>query len=202
MNQPGTHIERGATSDAEAIAETLLAALDTDPFVRWLARPTPRAREAYVALMLEGLALPRGQVWLARDGDAIVGASLWAPPHTFALGLGDTFRLLPRMLEVVGFRRLSAVGKVLDAIERDRPPEPRWLLTLVGVVPERRGRGIGAALLEPGIRQADAEGAAVALETADRRNLSFYERAGFAVTASRSLAPGGPESFTLVRPPS
>ena len=193
------HIERGADTEAEAIAEALHASLAEDPFVRWLARPTPRARRAYVSLMLEDLAFPRGEVWVARDHGQIVGASLWAPPHTFALGLGDTLRLLPRMIEVVGWRRLSAVGKVLDAIARDRPPEPRWLLTLVGVRPEARRRGIGAALLEPVLDRADEEALPVSLETADPRNLPFYERLGFSASASRRLGEEGPQSWTLTR---
>jgi ribosomal protein S18 acetylase RimI-like enzyme len=198
-------IRRANAADASRALDTLDAAMTDDPFVEWLVRPGRahvRARRRYLEVMLTRIALVRGVVHVAEDAEGrMVGAALWAPPHTFALTVAETLRILPRMIDVVGFSRIGRVSRTLDAIEADRPPEPRWLLTLVGVLREARHQGVGTALLELGLAQCDEEGARVALETARESNLRFYERLGFEVTARRTLEDGGPTSWTLVREP-
>ena len=197
-------IRRATASDAPRALDLLEAAMSDDPFVEWLVRPGrahARARRRYLEVMLARIALPRGIVHVAEDEGRMVGAALWAPPHTFALTVGETLRILPTMIDVVGFSRMGHVSRVLDAIDADRPPEPRWLLTLVGVLADARSRGVGSALLEPILSQCDSEGALVALETARESNLRFYERLGFEVRAERALDEGGPRSWTLVREP-
>lgn len=188
---------------APAIADALDRALVDDPFVRWLARPRAPAagRRAYVRLMLDEIALPRGVVDAAFAGDEVIGAALWAPPHTFELGLGETIAMLPSILAVVGFWRLFAVADALSAVDDARPAEPRWLLTLIGTVPGHRRRGVGAALMERGLERCDADGAPVVLETTHEPNIHFFRGFGFRATAERRLSPGGPSSWTLVRQP-
>ena len=52
---------------------------------------------------------------------------------------------------------------------------------VVGVAPAFQGQGYGRALLQPLLDQADREGVPVYLETAQPKNVSFYERLGFRV---------------------
>lgn len=198
-------IRRATATDASRALEALDAAMTDDPFVEWLVRPGRghvRARRRYLEIMLTRIALVRGVVHVAEDDDGrMLGVALWAPPHTFALTVAETLRILPMMIDVVGFSRMGRVSRVLDAIEADRPPEPRWLLTLVGVQEEARQRGIGTALLAPVLSRCDEDGSRIALETARESNLRFYERLGFEVTAHRALEADGPTSWTLVREP-
>lgn len=204
MSKPDFQIRRADAADADAVLDVLEQSLRKDPFVEWLARPGAghaRARRAYLRLMLCRIALPRGLVQLAEVGGAPVGAALWAPPHSFELSPADTLRVLPLMVEVVGLARLPRVTRVLDRIDEARPPEPRWLLTLVGTLPSHRRRGIGAALLAPVLARCDAEGLPAVLETANPDNLGFYRGLGFGETGARRLGEDGPTSWTLVRPP-
>ncbi len=177
------------------------AALSDDPFVTWLVAGRPSARRAYVELMLTEIALPRGLVQVALDGEAVVGAALWAPPRSFSLSAWDSVRLMPRMLSIIGWGRMRATSAKLDEIEQARPPEPYWLLTLLGIHPEHRRRGLGSALLGPILARCDEEDSVCACETAAAHNVTFYERHGFEVQASRPLAPGGPTSWSLWRSP-
>ena len=196
-------IRRADAKDAGAVFAVLDEALRDDPFVAWLARPGlghARARRSYLRLMLCRIALPRGLVHIAEVDGAAVGAALWAPPRSFELSAADTLRFLPVMLEIVGLSRMPQVTRVLDRIDEARPPEPRWLLTLVGTLPAHRRRGIGSALLDPVLARCDAEGLPAVLETANADNLGFYRRLGFRRTADRALGAGGPTSWTLVRP--
>ena len=45
--------------------------------------------------------------------------------------------------------------------------------------PSAQRSGVGTTLIEPGLRQADAEGIGCYLETQRRRNIPFYRRFGF-----------------------
>ena len=196
-------VRRAKPEDVHAVVDALGRALADDPFVLWLMRPGAgeAGRRAYVQLMLERIAMRRGVADVAFDDGVVVGAALWAPPNTFELGLFETFALLPAIVRVVGVGRLGTVADVLGRVEADRPPGRRWLLTLIGTVPEGRKRGVGGALMNRGLRRCDADRAQVVLETTHAPNLQFYERFGFRVTTERALGPDGPSSWTLVRPP-
>ena len=212
----GVRVRRGTLADASAILEVLERSLSGDPFVRWLTRGEPRAMRSYLRLMLRRIALPKGIAYLTVEPDAvepdaverdaveresIASVALWAPPHTFALSAGESLRLLPTMLRVIGPLRFSRVALVLDEIERARPPEPRWLLTLLGTLPERRARGHASAALGPALARCDLDGHVAVCETSEPANLAFYARHGFVVTAERRLEAQGPTTYTLQREP-
>ena len=62
---------------------------------------------------------------------------------------------------------------------------PHWYLAGIGVEPAEQRRGIGGALMAPGLEAAERAGIPCALLTNSERNLSFYEAHGF-VTCSRA----------------
>lgn len=63
---------------------------------------------------------------------------------------------------------------------RDVPPA-HWYVFVVGVSPEAQGTGAGRALLEPVMSRARAEGLPCYLETAQPKNVGFYQHLGFRV---------------------
>ncbi len=197
----GPIVRRATDGDADAILEVLERSLGADPFVAWLARGHRRATRSYFRLMLRRIALPKGLVHVAVVDGTIASAALWAPPRTFELTAGETLRVLPTMVSVIGVRRFARVAAALDEVDRARPPEPRWLLTLLGTVPEQRRRGLASAALEPALARCDAGRVVAVCETSEQRNLAFYERLGFAVTRERALGRGGPPSWTMIRQP-
>lgn len=193
-------VRRATEEDAPAILDVLERSLADDPFVSWLARGQPRATRSYFGLMLRRIALPKGIVHVALVDDAIACVALWAPPRTFELTPGESLRFLPTMVSVIGAWRFSRVAAILDEVERARPPEPRWLLTLLGTLPEHRRRGLAAATLAPALARCDAEDVVAVCETSEPENIAFYARFGFGVTRERTLGAGGPPSWTLERP--
>jgi GNAT superfamily N-acetyltransferase len=85
---------------------------------------------------------------------------------------------------------------------RLHPRDPHWNLETMGIVPDAQGRGVGTRLLAPGLARADQDGLACYLTTARRENLRFYGRFGFEVEHDAlQLAPGGPTSWGMRRPP-
>jgi ribosomal protein S18 acetylase RimI-like enzyme len=91
-----------------------------------------------------------------------------------------------------GFRR----GGVLEhAFSQARPAGQFWYLAQIGSSEPRRG--VGSALLER--RLTSIEGPAY-LESSNQRNLSLYQRFGFAVTGEITLPDHGPTVWTMFRP--
>ena len=77
-----------------------------------------------------------------------------------------------------------------------------WYLSIVAVAPAAQGQGLGRKLLEPMIAEADRVSATCYLETFSPRNLSFYERLGFAARARFAEPTTGADYVVMVRYPS
>ncbi len=162
--------------DAEVI-DTLIAAFDDDPVMRY-ALPSSRASWAgYFNMVLDRYRAAQGAM-MSPDGQA---AALWAPPGLWDIGLGEGLRLLPRALRVLGRGRLRRGLQVMRAMHAAHPPQPHWYLNTLGVHPAMQNRGLGAQLLEAGLALADHEGVGAYLESSNERNLVFYRRHGFEI---------------------
>jgi len=89
--------------------------------------------------------------------------------------------------ETLHFAALDPSGEVLavgSAIADPHPREPRpgdWRIRGMATVPERRGEGLGAAVLEALVTAAEGKGAERLWCNARVGAVPFYERAGFAV---------------------
>ena len=90
---------------------------------------------------------------------------------------------------------------LLTRVEKHHPTEPHWYLEAIGCVPEARGQGVGGTLLEPVLARCDAEGLPAYLESSNPRNISFYERHGFATRPLFPLPPGCPVITPMWRDP-
>jgi GNAT superfamily N-acetyltransferase len=95
---------------------------------------------------------------------------------------------------------LPRVMRGLADVERRHPDGLHLHLAILGVDPERQRRGLGSALLAPGLERCDRERLPAYLETGREANLAFYERHGFTV-ADQVALPRGPRVWTLTRKP-
>ena len=76
---------------------------------------------------------------------------------------------------------MTRMLRQFDAEHKRRMPNPHWYLMALGVDPDHQGRGFGSALVDHGVRRADAEGMPIYLETESGPNVRFYETLGFDV---------------------
>jgi ribosomal protein S18 acetylase RimI-like enzyme len=128
------------------------------------------------------------------------GAALWDGPGQWRLSIRESASLVVRSTPGIGIgRRGRVVGSGLLEVEHAHPSEPHWYLAILGVRPGQRGRGLGSALIRPGLERADADGLPCYLESSNPRNVSLYERHGFEVTAEHWL-PDGPVLIYMWRP--
>lgn len=193
----GTAAVRTATpDDLDGIADVLADAFAGYAYTRWVipADDHERRLRALQRYFAERVALPYGGVWVVGEG-APEAVSLWTRPDS---EIPAELFTAPEVLELYGDR--AARGMAFEeAMGPHRPAGPCWFLASIGVRRDRRGAGLGAAVLLPGLEAADRDGHDVYLETSDERNVRFYRRFGFAVTAETDLPDGGPRSWGMLR---
>jgi GNAT superfamily N-acetyltransferase len=128
-----------------------------------LRRVLPR----YYEVLIRRVFIPRRAAWTTKDA---AGGALWYPPGTADLSVGDQLgtgiALLP-----------EGIGSLLKGLRWERlihdslPTAPHWRLNSLAVKPSAQRSGIGTTLIEPGLRQADADGIGCYLETQRRSNV-------------------------------
>jgi GNAT superfamily N-acetyltransferase len=182
-----------------AEAGALLArAFADDPLWAWLLPSRERRARRLPALFERALA-DLGGARLEALGEPLLGCATWLPPGSE--GPTTSLRSLADALVRLGsgFPRLVRYAREASRVEAELGAARSWRLGGIGVEPAVQGRGLGSALLRPGLERADAAGLPVVLLTSNPANLPFYERHGFAVRAERPLPAAGPPAWGLVR---
>ncbi|MFD1828814.1 GNAT family N-acetyltransferase [Streptomyces desertarenae] len=190
------HRVRPATrDDVPAAARTLALAFTDYPFTRHVIAADGHEERVgrLQELFLTRVGMPYGRVWVGGGGRAV---AVWTTPERDpSPGFAEVG---PLVGELAG-DRAAAYESAERALEAHRPGEPAWFLATVGVDPRDQGRGLGGAVLRPGLDAAERAGLPVFLETSSERNVAFYERLGFAVTAEVELPGGGPRTWCMRR---
>lgn len=184
--------------DVPRAVETLGAAFADYPWTRYTIAADDHAERIrrFQRLFVEQIGLPHGKVWIAGGGAAV---SVWTTPDS--TGIDEVFaRLGPTLGELAG-DRAEAAEAAEAAMRPHRPTTPVWFLGSVGVHPDHQGGGLGRAVIRPGLEAADAAGTPAYLETSLERNVAFYRRLGFDVTAEVELPGEGPRTWAMVREP-
>jgi GNAT superfamily N-acetyltransferase len=135
--------------------------------------------------VLREMYIPKDGAWTTEDLD---GVAMWNKPGDPEPSAFQQLKGLPTMARA--FRgRLPKALAAFSAAEKLRPAEPHWHLDIVGVSPDRQGLGIGSALVNTGLTEADRAGVPAFLVTSDAPNVPFYEHFGFAVTEEFDIGP-------------
>jgi len=139
----------------------------------------------------------------AIDQRVLVGCSLWVPPGSWPYPESFYRRSARQTRKLMATADLDAdaAEPFLAEVAAHHLREPHWYLQLLMVDRAHQGRGLGERLLRPGLQAADREGLACVLETQAERNLSFYVRFGFVVTATTTDPTETATMWTMVRQP-
>ena|SRR5438477_1840388 len=191
-------VSTARATDVPALAATLTRAFDDDPLTTWLF-PNDDARRRKLPAFFRALlraSLPFGEVYTTEDARC---AAIWNPPGTFPLGWYKDARLGLTTTRLVGLR-ITACARGLMYFASHHPKERHWYLQMLGTDPDWQGRGAGSAIMAPVLERCDDEHERVYLESSKERNIPFYERHGFQVTAEIQV-PGGPVVWAMWRDP-
>src|SRR6266404_7389797 len=187
----------GRLVEASAV---LARAFQDDPAWSWVF-PNPSRRAALLPWLFQtGFEVTEAEIWTT--GGDMLGVARWLPPGRPVVHVGPMLRALVatplRVREAT--TRFFAYGRAVEAMRADAVPEPHWYLAGIGVEPAHQRKGIGSALITPGLDAAAAAGLPAALLTNSDRNLSFYGRHGFEVVREGHTPEDGPRAWMMRRP--
>jgi len=136
-------------ADVDGVTATLTAAFATDPLWTW-AFPEARDQAVWWRYCIASAFRYPG-VWISGEYAAV---SVWIPPGGVELTEEEQRGLEPLIRGLIG-ARCDDVMELLERFETSHPQgEPHYYLSLLGTHPDRRGEGLGMALLTE-IRPAD-----------------------------------------------
>jgi GNAT superfamily N-acetyltransferase len=138
-----------------------------------------------------------GCAWVTDDASAV---AIWSASHAPTLDsmLADRVRDDQNALLGDDVHRLAAA----DALTHPhRPIGPHWYLGTVGTRPDRRGKGLGSAVVRPVLDQCDRDGVVACLETSSEANVRLYRRLGFDVVFRTTTGDGALPLIVMNRSP-
>jgi ribosomal protein S18 acetylase RimI-like enzyme len=157
--------------------DALVMAFTADPVIRWL---YPEAQQ-YLTHFPEFLAVYGGKAFAEKTAwrlGTFSAVAMWLPPRVDVDG--DAF--VAMLTETVAPKLHDDVFAVVEQMDDAHPPFPHWYLALLGVDVAEQGRGLGGELMKSCLRIVDQDHLPAYLDSSNPRNVSFYERHGFAVT--------------------
>lgn len=185
-------------ADVSTAVETLGRAFADYEFTRYVLAADEHGKRVrrFQELCLVHVGMEYGRVWVADGGRAV---AVWTTPDRDP---APAFAEIGAELGQLAGDRAEAFAATDRVLEPHRPTEPAWFLATVGVDPRFQGSGLGAAVIRPGVEAASRAGCPAFLETSNERNVAFYERLGFVVTAAVDLPDDGPRTWCMQHDPS
>jgi ribosomal protein S18 acetylase RimI-like enzyme len=182
-------------------SDVLARAFQDDPAWVWLVPDATRRAQLLPWLFRVGFDVTAADVFVTAG--PVLGAARWLPPGRASMRVGPTLRALVTTPLRLGAATGSflAYGRAVEQLRADVSGGAHWYLAGIGVDPAVQRRGIGSALLRPGIEAAAASGLPTVLLTNNEANLAFYESQGFVVVRQGRTPEDGPNAWAMVRTP-
>ena len=201
MNWQVRQLASGEIGDASHL---LGRAFVDDPFIGHLLPDARRRQMAFPPFFRSVIhqQVELETVWVCEQEGRMVGVAAWFPPDPPPCGSLARLRAASNTAMVRGiFPRASAqLLRTFAGFDAHHPTGPHWYLAFIGVEPHAQGSGIGRALLEPALTQADSDQTPCYLETPYPETHAFYNRNGFELTTELHPIAGAPPVWTMTRP--
>lgn len=193
-----------APSHIPQAASLLARAFSEDPFFTYVLPDTGKRAQVlpwlYERMLRYGLRY--GKV---HSTPSLEGVAMWLGPKHPSLAFLGTLQtglfLLPLKLTWPELHRSLRLSNYADQLHKTSATAQHWYLVELGVEPALQGQGVGAALLQSGLAEADQQGLACYLETNNEKNVPLYERNGFSVAGHGQAIPSGPQTWAMIRQP-
>ena len=181
-------------------SDVLARAFVDDPAWVWLVPDAAKRARLLPWLFRVGFDVTAADVYVTPG--RVLGAARWLPPGRPPMRIGATLKAIASTPFKLGAATAPflAYGRAVEQMRADTLPGPHWYLAGIGVDPSAQRRGIGAALLQPGLEAAASAGLPTVLLTNNEANLHFYESHGFAVEHEGRTPEGGPRAWAMVKP--
>jgi ribosomal protein S18 acetylase RimI-like enzyme len=173
-------IRIASPNDRDAVTQTVAAAFVEDPAFRYFFSDTDRFTEHVTAFAeyLFDKRVVHNSVWVSEQCEAV---ALWSPSSARAVANTlDIHALRVNLEDQVGVdasQRLQDYDAAIDAVLPEG--DDYWYLGVLGLHPDHKGSGLGAAVMRAGLEHVRERGSTACLETSNPSNVGYYERAGW-----------------------
>ncbi|MET1257357.1 GNAT family N-acetyltransferase [Aliikangiella maris] len=110
------------------------------------------------------------------------GVSVWSKPIPDELSEQKKVEKISFIHEFLGQAAQQVYSDICNNMSDNAQPlvaKSDWYLSIIGILPDYQGQGLGPGLIENILQQTDKAGIATYLETFTKRNLTFYFRLGY-----------------------
>lgn len=165
------------------LLEALALAFRDNPMNVEIHGPDPARRVRANRAGLRALVLDAARPAISRVigyENELVGGFVAVPPGSLPLPAPSLRRQVGCLLSQ-GARAMERWARVAEAMGRTHPLQPHWYLAVLGVRPDRQGRGFGGQLLDELARVVAREPAPLYLESDRAESVAFYRAHGFEI---------------------
>lgn len=184
-------------------AETLSSAFEDYSFFTFLLPEKVKRKEKLLGLFegLERYGLRYGYVQASSLN--FEGVAIWLNSEIMKMSLISYIRCgFFKVIRKLGLKATMRYLKILDfmtELHKKHMPEPHWHFAYLGVSPENQRKGYGAFLIEEMLKYSKSDNWPYYLETAEEKNIDFYERFGFKLVESVKLPESDVDHFCMVK---
>lgn len=188
-------------------AEALYQALGEDAFYITMERSVEKEISSKEAMLryLEFSMLESensGELYIPEDHD--YGVSVWSKPTSNEIEAEKLSKKKVFLLNQMGEKSLQTYNEIVEFMSVKAKPyigDNFWYLSILGVLPEYQGQGLGPALIQNVLDKTDYLKVPTYLETFTSRNMSFYQRLGYKEIKSFFEPKTGADYWLMIRPP-
>jgi ribosomal protein S18 acetylase RimI-like enzyme len=199
---PGT-ITRLTGPQLDCAVQILTSAFLEDPLMAYLF-PEPGKRRENLAIFFKAnleYAMAAGEIYINSSQNGVAAWLFQGDKGGPKPGSKEDPRSqLGVLLDSETAARLAGFTRAMAALHKDVAPEKRRYLLFLGVKSGEQGKGIGTAMIKPGLQIADDSGLPCMLDTMNERDLKFYRRQRFEIRRDERICGDGPRTWTMFRP--
>ena len=191
------------TSQVKLLGSVLTESFFNNPGVSYIL-PDAHMRRSVLSWFFTSVAIRAswlcGEIYTTENVD---GGALWISPGV-ELTIGHAIRTeilsLPFKLDRASIKRWITINRYLESIRKHVAEKLHWYLLALGTEPST-GQATRLALMAPVLATADWDLRPCYVETFHEKDLPFYEQSGFQIAGAGKIPHGGPNFWTLIRPP-